>query len=193
MSTASLVESDIEAKPTSTGLSKFIVNKDCFWRGRGGWEGFGIFESVEYFELFFPWRSRGNCWNQNGEQTHFLRIAEDARETKIHQRAGLGSARCSHYNPSGYSGGCPAGHCHIYSVEKIKGLWRQVKWAPWTWNLPLKNVWPDCPQEFGCDFFFCVFIVYVFNDPTFLTLLSMFHVLSVINITMGKMSGASEP
>ena len=136
------------------------------WLGRGGWEGYRVFESVEYCQLFFPWRIRGSCWNQNGEQARLLRIAEDTRETEAGQRAGLRSAGCSHYNPSGYSCGCPAGHCLIYSVEKIKGLWRQVKRAPWIWNLPEKEclAWLS---KFGCDLFFSVLfflsVLYLFQ------------------------------
>lgn len=150
--------------------------------GEAWWEGFGIFGSVEYCELFSPWRIRGSCWHQNGEQTRLLRIAEDTRETETDQRARLRSACCSHYNPSGYSGGCPAGHCHVYSVEKIKGLWRQVKWAPWTWSLLLK----EClALKFHCDFFFKCSL-------PFLTLLSMFQILSIVSITVENVSGASE-
>lgn len=160
------------------------------WLGRGGWEGFGVFELVEYCKLFFPWRIRGSCWNQNGEQTRLLRIAEDAGETETDQRARLGSARDSHYNPSGYSGGCPAGHCLIYSVEKIKGLWRQVKWAPWTWNLTFERmfgliilkVWLWC---------FSVLLFFFLCSLTFSTL-SMFQILSIVSITVENISGASK-
>lgn len=119
----------LQRDPTYTGLNKFLVNHCWFdWVGVGE-RAWNLWISCILWTLLSlkkPRQLLNPKWRTNPPPQNCRRCKRKRNWAKSQTR----SARGSHYNPSGYSCGCPAGHCHVYSMEKIKGLWRQVKMSP---------------------------------------------------------------
>lgn len=145
---------------------------------------------VEYCQLFFPWRIRGSCWNQNGEQTRLLKCRNYKGETEAGQRAGLRSARLFSLQPFWLFCGCPAGHCLIYSIGKNQGpLEVRSKNSTLRFGTSLFEKMVTWLSKFGCDLFFSVF----FKCSIPLSVwLSVFQILSIVSIKWKNVPGASE-